>query len=383
MSDAQLRTACTDDDDALRELARDAVITAGLAVWTDRRPTFRSLADRVGKRHETIVAVEQAGGGMIGSISVTLVPMSLCGTVEPVAVVGDLRVRSDWRDGMISRQLVDAARLLSEEWNATCGIASVFAANERVLRMFDRLLPDTMPLGQFEVQLVLPHRALRMPRRAHQPLAVRAARDDDVAAISELQRTHAQSHDFVHAALADNPGWVGQLRSAHPTSLRTLVAETTDGVLVGTLTSWDQRHLQQHVLAKHDASTRALTWASRVRSIAHRGVEVPHIGSSVAFRHLVFPASIPGYGALTALVDHELDQWRCGPTVAGMIGVPKGRAGNDIRAALRGRLHSPVRSQLVGWVNQSLPAARQRELRATLVAAHAHDRCWPEYAVLL
>jgi predicted N-acetyltransferase YhbS len=227
----RIREATRDDNDGLLSLTAMTPMGGDISIKTDRSPDFFRLLDRRGPSH---VLVAEEGGKIVGSVSVTRVPVYVDEKRESVHYLGDLKVHPDHRKAGLAVGLLKAMHrdLLAD--GADLVLSTAAYGNEKVLPFFDGRagLPRAVPIGVFRVYQLLPSRR----RRDADPYTVRE--EPEHPEMLRLYNNHFRQYQFGPVC---EPGALGNARN--------WVART-HGEIQASLSLVDVRDARQNVIVR-------------------------------------------------------------------------------------------------------------------------------------
>ena len=213
---AIIREATRSDNEGLLSLTAMTPMGGDISIRIDRSPDFFRLLDRRGSSH---VLVAEEGGKIVGTVSVTRVPVYVEEKRESVHYLGDLKVHPDHRKAGLAAGLLKAMHrdLLAD--GADLVLATAAYGNEMVLPFFDGRtgLPRAVPIGVFKVYQLLPSR-----RRRHAgPYAVREEPEhpDMLRLYNDHFRRYQFGPVFEPGALGNARNWVARAHGEIQASL--------------------------------------------------------------------------------------------------------------------------------------------------------------------
>ncbi|MDR2187830.1 MAG: hypothetical protein LBE62_07215 [Azonexus sp.] len=277
------RVATAADGPALAAMLRDNPMDGPITLALEREPDYFAAGRLFGE--DTSVIAETADGDPVGMYGCAMWDSYLNGLPQRCAYLHGLRVNTAYRRRL--RWLRDgyaSIPRLAPRWNeAACCFTSVASDNQQARRLLEAglgSLPRYVSQGEM-VTLLLP------ARRGRSHGLLRQARREDVPAICELHRRHAQGWQFAPCL---DEAWLRGLTPAHGLALENFWLHEQDGEPRFCAALWDQRHCKQTVARGYHGVLRWLRPGYNLWARMARRVPLPLVGERMEHVFIAFAA---------------------------------------------------------------------------------------------
>jgi len=143
------------DNEGLIKLASLTPMKGKISIRVDRKPDFFRLLEM---RGASTVIVAESNNQIIGSYSVSAMPIYLNGSAETAYYLGDFKVHPDYRKLKVALELVEAAIQKLQSLHANLLLTTVISGNEAVSSFLKGSYswPAAKSAGLFNVYQIIP-----------------------------------------------------------------------------------------------------------------------------------------------------------------------------------------------------------------------------------
>jgi GNAT superfamily N-acetyltransferase len=150
-----IREGVCSDNDGLVSLSSLVPMKGKLTIRVDRKPDFFGLLEA---RGSSFVIVAETNSRIVGSLSVSAVPVYLNGTVDTAYYLADFKVHPDFRKSKLGLDLAEAAIKKLHLKHANLLFTAVIEGNRTVASFLNgsSYWPPAIDAGRFNVYLIIP-----------------------------------------------------------------------------------------------------------------------------------------------------------------------------------------------------------------------------------
>lgn len=155
-----IREGVRSDNEGLVALSSLVPMKGKLTIRVDRKPDFFGLLEA---RGNSFVIVAEANCRIVGSLSVSAVPVYLNGTIDVAYYLADFKVHSDFRKSKLGLDLAEAAINKLHLKHANLLFTAVIEGNKTVASFLNgsSYWPPAIDAGRFNVYQIIPASALK------------------------------------------------------------------------------------------------------------------------------------------------------------------------------------------------------------------------------
>ena len=160
----EIREATNGDNDALLALTKATPMGGRIALRIDRDPDFFAL---LRARGDAVVYVATHNQDVIGCLSAAIHSSYVCGTLERIAHVGDMKVHPNFRGRRVTLRLIAALQVHLQSEGVDVCFSLVADGNKPVMTIAEGKhgTPAEVQLGRFFVEELIPSPFRRRSRR--------------------------------------------------------------------------------------------------------------------------------------------------------------------------------------------------------------------------
>lgn len=154
-STVTIREGAYPDNDGLVKLTSQAPMNGKISIRVDRKPDFFGLLEM---RGSSFVIVAEFKNQIIGSYSVSAMPVYLNGITETAYYLADFKVHPDFRKSKVALELAEAAILKLRSLHANLLFTTIISGNEAVSSFLkgSSYWPAAKTAGLFNVYQIIP-----------------------------------------------------------------------------------------------------------------------------------------------------------------------------------------------------------------------------------
>ncbi|HEY6914529.1 MAG TPA: GNAT family N-acetyltransferase, partial [Paludibacter sp.] len=154
-SKVTIRQGTHSENDGLINLTSLTPMKGKISIRVDRKPDFFGLLEM---RGHSFVIVAESNNQIVGSYSVSAMPVYLGGVSETAYYLSDFRVHPDYRKSKIALELAEAAILKLQSLQANLLFSTVMSGNEAVSSFLEgsSYWPAAKAAGVFNAYQIIP-----------------------------------------------------------------------------------------------------------------------------------------------------------------------------------------------------------------------------------
>lgn len=283
----EIREATNGDNDALLALTRATPMGGRIALRIDRDPDFFAL---LRARGDAVVYVATHNQDVIGCLSAAIHSSYVCGTLERIAHVGDMKVHPNFRGRRVTLRLIAALQAHLQSEGVDVCFSLVADGNKPVMTIAEGKhgTPAEVQLGRFFVEELIPSPFRRRSRR----YLIEPACEQDLPEITTILDGLSRKMNFAPPVRSDDLHRL--IERTGSDAFRSMLVAREAGRVVATLTVEDTSTLRQNVLIGLPTSLRIVVAVLRVLVLPIPGLSVPHIGSQLSMLYVRFMGCMEG-----------------------------------------------------------------------------------------
>lgn len=334
------------DDAGLRDMARTCVMDGSMRISLEREPNFFTANERLGGRHDTLIARDQNNQQIIGTGSRVLRTTFLDGEERETSYLYGLRLHPSYRGSVgVLRRGYDSLKSLDRTAFPIC-LTSIAAENRRARALLEAGLSGFPRYHKIGTYVTL---AMTTIGRRHSSCAPNLRSADWSS--DQVQQLNAilKARDFA-PVISDSE--VKNWREHSGLSPLFLVSRGNDTLALGAV--WDQRAFKQIRVHSYTPWLHVLRPLVNLASRLMRLPQLPQPGAAIESVYLSFFHAVNA-GAAHVLIDAAM--FRAGQIGASilLLGLPASHPlMTSIARRYRARCYA-THLYLVSWAEDALP----------------------------
>ena len=283
--EVEFRKATREDDGELRRILREYPSGGDVSLRIEKEPGYFEASEVEGDNDRVLVALDAETKRVVGVGAFYEKQSFVNGEAAWVGYLSNLRIEPAYRGGRVLVAGYKEAKKLYEEQRSQLYLTTIMDDNviaKRALTSGREGLPAYRDLGIFNTLIL----GVRRNPWAEAPVGVRvrAAREEDVAAIVEFWNGEGRRRQFFPSYSAENLlSSAGLLRGLSPGDLHIAL---DDKGICGTAAIWDQTSFRQWVIDSYSRRAGLLRYPYNAYARATGRPTFPPAGTALDYRFL-------------------------------------------------------------------------------------------------
>lgn len=275
------------DDAALRQLLRKNILDGHFGVSFRREPSYFTAAAIQGERYEIIKGTDNKTQEIIGLAGRFTYPAYLNGKKTTLGYLAELRVASQYRNGLYVARGFRFLQQLHQQSPVSCYTTMILDGNEKAFNTLTTQragLPQYTPQGRVltpAIHLDMPKKALSLPH-----VSVAKAHAGNIKEVfAFIQQQHAKKQFSPYYDVTDLS--TARLRGLSASDFYIAIK---DNQIIGVIAAWEQTDFRQIHLEKYSATLAAVKPLYNLLSLMTPLKRLPEPGGMIPYFYLSFIA---------------------------------------------------------------------------------------------